>query len=311
MLKIGLIGLGTEWEEHYRPALEGLTHRLRVAAVYDAVPSRAAQAAQELGALPYAGLRRLLHRPEIAAVLILDTAWQAEWPLRLALEHGKPAFLAGGCALKRPLMEDLYAQAQEAGMLIVPEMRLRATPASMRLRELTATRLGPVESVDLELGLAAGETLLHRLASALDWCACVVQSTPSDVQVLSSPESAAARGVCVRFRRQGKGGEPVRADVRVVTAAAAIDSRAAPEFRVRVACANGVVEMAGPNELTWSCGAETAHERLTAERPSGEVLLGHFARRIVGGLVPVPDLEDLCRPLRLLEACAGQLTGPD
>jgi predicted dehydrogenase len=202
-------------------------------------------------------------------------------------------------------MEDLYAHAQEAGVLIVPEMRLRATPASMRLRELTATRLGPVESVELELGVAEGEPLPHRLASALDWCTYIVQSTPGEVQALNSPESAAARGVSVRFRRQGSRGEPVRADVRVRSLTADADSRAAPELRVRVACANGVVELAGPCELTWQCGGETARERLTAERPSGEVLLGHFARRIVGGLVPVPDLEDLCRPLRLLEASSA------
>jgi predicted dehydrogenase len=309
MLRIGLIGLGPDWEQHYRPALEGLTRRLRIAAVYDTVASRAEQLALEFGAVPCTGLRRLLDRPDVAAVLLLDTAWHGESPLQMAVDYGKPTFLGGGCRLGRARMEELHARAQAAGVLIVPELRLRATPASMRLRELTATRLGPVESLRVELGASAAETLPGTLAAALDWCAYAAQSTPCDLEDVAAPHAAAGRELTVRFRRHTTQGAPVSAVVRVTASIADGDWCGVPPIHVRVECANGSVDVTSPSELSWRSGSETVHERLTSERPSGEVLLGHFARRIVGGLVPVPDLEDLCRPLRLLEACAGRMTG--
>ena len=38
-----------------------------------------------------------------------------------------------------------------------------------------------------------------------------------------------------------------------------------------------------------------AAESLAAERSEIEVMLDHFSRRVVGGLVPVPTLEDVRR----------------
>lgn len=312
MLRIGLIGQGPEWEHHYRPALEGLTRRLRIAAVFDAVASRAEQLALELGAVPCAGLRCLLDRQDVAAVLLLDTAWHGESPLQMAVDYGKPTFLGGGCRLGRVRMEELHARAHAAGVLIVPELRLRATPASMRLRELTATRLGPVESLRLELVASEPEPLSVTLAAALDWCAYAAQSTPCDLEEVAAPRAAAAdRELTVRFRRHTPQGAPVSAVVRVAASMADGGGCGVPPIHARVECANGSVDVTGPSEISWRSGSETVHERLTSERPSGEVLLGHFARRIVGGLVPVPDLEDLCRPLRLLEECGGRMTGTD
>ena len=62
----------------------------------------------------------------------------------------------------------------------------------------------------------------------------------------------------------------------------------------------------GPQEMMWHPGGgESAGERivesLAADRPDVEVMLDHFCRRVVGGLIPVPTLDDLCRAFQLVD----------
>jgi hypothetical protein len=53
--------------------------------------------------------------------------------------------------------------------------------------------------------------------------------------------------------------------------------------------------------VTWESSKEKARESLISDRPAVEVMLDHFTRRVVGGLIPVPTLEDLCRAFQLAE----------
>jgi predicted dehydrogenase len=294
MLEIGLIGLGPEWDEQYRPALSGLRQRLRVTAVYDFVASRGAQVAAEIGAAHLTGMRALLERADVAAVLILDTAWTGLWPLRFATEYRKPAFIARVAEQALPELEELHAAAQEAGVLLVPELRHRTDPATMRLRELTATRLGPVESMEVEVDIGGAAFSQSAWLAALDWCSFVAQSAPLDVAAAAGQPPA---GVSVRFKRMTARGAPVQAEVRF----RGMKSAEADEpLTARVTCVSGTADVLGPHVLSWRHGESDVRESLAAERPAIEVLLGHFARRIVGGLVPVPDLADVCRVLRLI-----------
>jgi hypothetical protein len=41
---------------------------------------------------------------------------------------------------------------------------------------------------------------------------------------------------------------------------------------------------------------------LSHDRPEVEVMLDHFCRRVVGGLIPVADLLDICRSLHLVRS---------
>jgi hypothetical protein len=292
MLEIGLIGLGPEWEEQYRPALGGLRQRLRVTAVYDFVASRGAQVAAEIGAAHVTGMRALLERADVAAVLILDTAWTGLWPVRFAVEYRKPAFIARVGEHLPAELEERHAAAQEAGVLLVPELRHRATPATMRLRELTATRLGPVESLEVEV--ETGDAALQSAwIAALDWSSFVAQSAPLEV----TPVAGQPTGVSVRFKRATTGGTQVEARIRVRQSASGAEQ---PGLTARVTCAAGSADVLEPHVLCWRTEENEVRESLGSDRPGIEVLLGHFARRIVGGLVPVPDLGDVCRVLRLI-----------
>jgi hypothetical protein len=77
---------------------------------------------------------------------------------------------------------------------------------------------------------------------------------------------------------------------------------APPGISARLRCRGGTILQMGETGLTWQCDTGNEfHELLDVERTGAEVLLDHFARRIVGGLVPIPGLDDACRILRLLD----------
>jgi hypothetical protein len=67
--------------------------------------------------------------------------------------------------------EQLFLTARDAGMTVMTAFPLRHTPATNRLRELLATKLGSPLSVKLEtVATVAGESLdIHQLTGLLDW----------------------------------------------------------------------------------------------------------------------------------------------
>ena len=58
--------------------------------------------------------------------------------------------------------------------------------------------------------------------------------------------------------------------------------------------------------LTWHLNESPAttftDEELQSERDEQQVMLDLFCRRLVGGLIPVADLSDISRALRLIES---------
>jgi hypothetical protein len=88
-------------------------------------------------------------------------------------------------------------------------------------------------------------------------------------------------------------------------------------LRASVECAHGTALLEGSKDVTWylasadspgreSPGSDSKGERfvesLASDRPAVEVMLDHFCRRVVGGLIPVPTLEDLCRAFQLVDS---------
>jgi hypothetical protein len=64
---------------------------------------------------------------------------------------------------------------------------------------------------------------------------------------------------------------------------------------VHLHCERGQARLLGPTSIEWTVDGRPQSETLTTERSETEVLLDHFCRRAVGGLIPVPSLEDLMR----------------
>src|SRR5258706_1919418 len=96
MLKVGLIGLGADWERRYRPALLKLRPRLRVQAVYAPVSTQAELAAAELGCHIASGLLGPVERDDVHAILVLDAALYGDVPSHFACLAGGSAILGNG-----------------------------------------------------------------------------------------------------------------------------------------------------------------------------------------------------------------------
>jgi predicted dehydrogenase len=288
-----------------------------VQTVYAPVITHAEQVSAELDCDVSPGLMALIDREDVRALLVLDAAWYAGIPARFACRAGKPAFLAGRLMLRLPIAEELMQRAAESGVTLMPDFSHRYTPGTSRLRELVASRLGrPLEIVvdaaapkpgfggDESLPVAARDVL----AAAIDWCMNLVGTAPAAVRVapFCGQQSGCLSETRVEFRRPAAGGDAARATIRLLDGVTGIafdgDCEGTPiALAASVSCINGTAWVQGPRQITWEHGGERRVESLLADRSGVDVMLDHFTRRVVGGLIPVPTLEDLCRAYQLVD----------
>ena len=73
-LRVGIVGLGPQWESRYLPALRALADRFEVRGICEQVAHLAQRAAAEIGAAPVDGFRALAARDDIDAILYLSMA---------------------------------------------------------------------------------------------------------------------------------------------------------------------------------------------------------------------------------------------
>src|SRR4029077_5389566 len=122
-----LIGLGSEWQDRYRPALAKLQQRLRVRCVYAPGAPYAKQVAVELGCDVAPGIMALIERDDVRALLVLDTAWYSGAPAQFACQVGKPAYLAGRLVHRLEIAGGLARRAAETGVTLMPDFGHRYT----------------------------------------------------------------------------------------------------------------------------------------------------------------------------------------
>ena len=141
-LRVGVIGLGEVWQQRHAPALRMLADRFEVRAVCDQVAHRAQQAAAEFNAAAVDGYHALAHREDLDAVLILSLQWYGALPILAACDSGKAVYCAAGMDLELAEAETVKQRVEEAGIAFMAEFPRRHAPATLRLKELIATRLG-------------------------------------------------------------------------------------------------------------------------------------------------------------------------
>jgi hypothetical protein len=106
------------------------------------------------------------------------------------------------------------------------------------------------------------------------------------------------------------GGEPPVAELHLYprngTGVSAAD-RARSDAKYEVECERGSATLSSADRITWSADSGPVDETLTSDRPDVEVMLDQFCRRVVGGLIPVADVGDLCRGANLLRVAEESL----
>jgi predicted dehydrogenase len=329
-LRVGVIGLGRLWEARHKPAFARLAGRVEVRAVYDQVARRAAIEAAQLGCEAAEGLTELVDRPDVDAIYLLTPQWFGLHPIDLACARGKPIY----CAL--PVAGDPEALAEVApviaagGTPFVPELARRLYPATVRLRELLATALGPPRLV---LGfsrlqgfdrygqpgpttqIAPAPLAVDPGSYLLDWCRFVVGKEPVSVHGVAARLLPAGEGDgngddddpgpesdFEGFTLTFDGGEVAQVAFGRYHRGAWGDATRflpAPGFQVFAERGAAWVEM--PDRVQWTDARGAHDERLPMDPTVGEALNDQFHRH-VRDAAAAPTLADALATARLVAA---------
>ncbi len=322
-LRVGLIGLGNAWETRHRPALRALSDRFEVRAVCEEVAMRARHVAREFGADAVEGFRSLTSRPDIDAILMLSPQWFGPLPILAASDAGKAIYCAAAMDLEPGQAVVIKKRVAEAGVAFMAEFPRRQSPATIRLKELIATQLGPTRLIFCHkrlitrestnghpLGRSYGTPITRELVELVDWCRYVAGSEPSSVMGVvhyaSGADSAADyRMMSLDFSPVGLPGTGTIAQISCGHYMPE-NWREAIAFRspagLKVACEQGVAFLDLPSNLVWFDSAGRHQESLDMERPVGEQMLWQFHRAVTSLYRRTDDLEDAYRALNIVLA---------
>lgn len=321
-LNLGLIGLGPSWQSRHRPALQVLHERFDVRAVYGPVAKLAEGCAAEFQADPVDGYRAICARQDIDAVMVLERSWLGWLPALAASEAGKAVYW--GSDLRFDPVRDAQVRQRigDAGIAFMTEFPRRFAPATLRLKELIATRLGhprlifchrrldrPVRPAKYDDEQSAND---RELIEAIDWCRYVVDREPESVNSADHPcPLETERPVDTDYRSlslQFAGGEALPPVLAQISSGDYIPPQwqEATSFRppadMQICCQNGVAFLDLPSSLVWFDDAGRHVESLESESPVGEQLLVQFHRAVTSLVRCISDLDDAYRANEILAA---------
>jgi predicted dehydrogenase len=312
-IRVGVVGIGPMWESRHLPALRALSDRYEVAALCDPVQHRAQQAARQLGASVHDGFRALTARKDVDAVLLLSSQWFGPLPIYAACDAGKGIYCAAALELKDDEAAVLRDRVREAGVAFMAEFPCRLSPATLRLKELIATRLGAPRILFCNrrrTSEAAGESGTKcelDMVELIDWCRYVVDAEPSSVVAIShgcpTDESCADYfSLSLDFADASEAGHCAMAMIacgQYVPAACEESLNYRRPADLKVVCDNGLAFVDLPNTVAWFDNAGQHLETLDHERPVGEQLLMHFHRAVESLVLKTASLEDAHRALSI------------
>jgi len=317
-LRVGLIGLGDGWEQRHRPALRALADRFEVRAVCDQVKHRAQWAAVEFGAAAIDGFHALAAREDVDAVLMLAPQWYGSLPILAACECGKAVYLGHGLVLEEELAETIRQRVEKAGIAFMAEFLRRQSPATVRLKELIATRLGPPRLLFCHHRLPFAErgervsisrpqpSMLQELIEQVDWCRYVVGFEPHWVTGIRHSGTASDPDYQMMSLDFSEGSEPGSGAIAQISCGRYFPAawREAISYRplaaLQVSCEHGIAFIDLPSTVIWFDDAGRHQESLDSERPIGEQLLTQFHRAVTSLVRKSRDLEDACRAMSIV-----------
>jgi len=324
-LGLGIAGLGTAWTTGHGPALRALSDRFEVRAIYAPVAHSAQQVARQLGARTEDGYQALASREDIDAILLLSAAWHGALPILAACDCGKAVYCAAALDLDQQLAESVKARVEKAGIAFMAEMPCRQAAATVRLKELIATRLGLPHLLFCHQRSVAGETngtphsaTMRDLTDAVDWCRYIVGREPTSVigtmhKAHRDDLSEDYQMMSLDFSGPAASGTDVVAQISCGHYISAQWQEAAsfrPPADLQIACQNGIAFIDLPSTLIWFDSAGRHMESLESERPVNEQLLAQFYRAVTSLVRDTSNLDDTYRALSItLQALASHAEG--
>lgn len=301
---LGLIGLGPSWEQHYREPISRLSNRLTIKLVYDSVEARARSVAAEFDARVASSLRQMLSWPTLQGILVLDPGWCATGALELVAMSGKPAFI-GRTVLRHAMtlspnsvtsfLLSRNLQAADIDDLLMPELGLRFTPATCRLRELIATKLGRPIRIEIEYD---PQSTAAELAALVDWCSHVMGHRPHPI-ALTNGHAATTPQRVFEFPPLPGNDPKSSSSKRIAKMKPRADGEAS--LQIDVECERGHATLIDRTQILWRCATESREETLHEERTEVEILIDQFCRRALGGLIPIGRISDVWHAIELLK----------
>jgi predicted dehydrogenase len=310
-LRVGLVGLGNVWENRHRPALRALSDRFEVRAVCEPVAHRAEIAAHDFGATAVDGYRALAEREDVDAVLVLSSQWFGPLPILAACDAGKAVYCAAPLDFLPDHARAIKQRVEQSGVAFIAEFARRHAPATLRLKELIATRLGnprlifchqriPTEPANSRAANKPVHLSMHEMVELVDWCRYVVGRQPTSVLGLShdAPDPREKDYEMMSLDFAAPGGSPgsgVTAQISSGRYMPAMWPEAVtyrPPTGLQVACEHGIAFIDMPSSLVWFDQAGRHLESLDSERPVGEALLGQFHRSVTSLVRSTSGLED-------------------
>ena len=320
-LRVGLVGLGNAWEIRHRQALRALSDRFEVRAVCEPVAHRADIAARDFGADAVDGFRVLTEREDVDAVLVLSGQWFGALPILAACDAGKAVYCAAALDFDTEQARLIKERVEQSGVAFMAEFPRRQAPATLRLKELIATRLGSPRLLfchqrvptDTTNGKREAPKALvsrtHDLVELVDWCRYVVGGEPTSVLGLShvtqsDPGEVDYEMMSLDF--SGPSGPGTRATAQISSGrymptcwSEAVTYR--PPAALQVACEEGVAFIDLPSTLVWFDKAGRHMESLDSERPVGEQMLSQFHRAVTSLVRSTSGLEDAYRAMSIVQ----------
>ncbi len=317
MVRIGIIGLGPYWEQRYEPALRMMDQRIQIKAIYDPVRSRAEQAAVYWDADVVSGIGCLVSRYPLDAFLLLHSHWMNHYPLKILSQQHRPVYIAGSLGEDLNLLESIHDTASEKLVTLMPEFSRRYSQATTRFFELVVTRLGNPISIQIEtccpskdqqVDVPGQKNETDFLIGLIDWCCYLMRTKPVRVQTTihsdSSDHSEDYRQIRIEYSN-----DPVTGAARFALIKIKNEQRTAETLfpRHRIVCRNGSAEFHSPDEIHWETESSSMTESLKSDRRELEVMLDHFCRRAVGGIIPVANIQDVCQAIKLVKLSGDSL----
>jgi predicted dehydrogenase len=322
-LRVGVIGLGKAWETRHAPALRALADRFEVRAFCDPVAHRAQEIAQRWPARACDSFRTLTHGDDIDAVLLLSARWYGALPIFAACDAGKAIYCSAALDLDTHEADEVRRRVRQAGVAFMAEFPCRLAPATLRLKELMATRLGLPRLLFCNRRSTAGPENgqshytadMRQLIEMVDWCRDVVGTEATSV--VGAAHSSAPRGAAERHESGPKdylimtlefapAGEVGTGPVAQIACGSYVAQQwhEAAAFRrpadLQVVCQRGIAFLDLPHTLVWFDEAGQHSEMLDHDRPVGEQLFMHFHRHVSSLVLKTSSLEDAYRALAIV-----------